>query len=193
MTLRFEPINLERQADYLEILSRCPQIASDYSFLNLWAWAEEYGLRWAWDGDLIWIQQSLPDELLWAPMGRWDEVDWQSKFKASQTARSVFTRVPEILSNLWREKMPPETLIEEERGNWDYLYHVTDLIELKGNRYHKKKNLLINLVVNTILLTCLSDPSWLIRQWRCKRTGARGGIANHRIFFRQKIALFLNF
>ena len=142
MTLRFEAISLERQEDYLEILSRCPQIASDYSFLNLWAWAEEYGLRWAWDGDLIWIRQSLPDEFLWAPVGRWDAVDWQSRFRKNQSARSVFTRVPEMLSNLWREKMPPETHIEEERGNWDYLYNVTDLVELKGKRYHKKKNLL---------------------------------------------------
>jgi len=142
MTLRFEPISLDRQEDYLEILSRCPQIASDYSFLNLWAWSEEYGLRWAWDEDLIWIRQSVPDEFLWAPVGRWDAVDWQSRFRVSQSTRSVFTRVPEMLSNLWRKKMPPETHIEEERGNWDYLYNVTDLVELKGNRYHKKKNLL---------------------------------------------------
>jgi hypothetical protein len=47
-----------------------------------------------------------------------------------------------MLSNLWREQMPPEIRIEEERGNWDYLYNVTDLVELKGNRFHKKKNLL---------------------------------------------------
>jgi hypothetical protein len=142
MNLRFEPIRLERQEDYLEILSRCPQIASDYSFLNLWAWSEEYGLRWAWDGDLIWIRQSVPDEFLWAPVGGWDTVDWQDRFRVFESARSVFTRVPEMLSNLWREKMPRETLIEEERGSWDYLYNVTDLVELKGNRYHKKKNLL---------------------------------------------------
>jgi hypothetical protein len=142
MTLQFEPISLEKQEDYLEILSRCTQIASDYSFLNLWGWAEEYGLHWAWDGDLVWIRQSVPDELLWAPVGRWEAVDWQKRFRANQSAHSVFTRIPEMLSNLWREQMPPEIRIEEERGNWDYLYNVTDLVELKGNRFHKKKNLL---------------------------------------------------
>ena len=142
MSLNFEPIGLERQEDYLKILSQCPQIASDYSFLNLWAWSEEYGLRWAWDGDLVWIRQSLPDEFLWAPVGSWDAVDWQSRFRAKQRARAVFTRVPEILANLWRERLQPQADIEEERGHWDYLYGVTDLVELKGNRYHKKKNLL---------------------------------------------------
>jgi hypothetical protein len=142
MTLSFEPISLERQEDYLEILSRCPQIASDYSFLNLWAWSEEYGLRWAWDGDLVWIRQSLPDEFLWAPVGSWDAVDWQSRFRVKQNDRAVFSRVPENLANLWRERLQPQTHIEEERGHWDYLYSVMDLVELKGNRYHKKKNLL---------------------------------------------------
>ena len=142
MSLSFEPISLDRQEDYLEIFFRCPQISSDYSFLNLWAWAEEYELRWAWDGDLIWIRQSLPEEFLWAPVGLWDAVDWHSRLRLNTNARSVFTRVPQMLTNLWRERLPQETRIEEERGSWDYLYRVTDLIELKGNRYHKKKNLL---------------------------------------------------
>jgi hypothetical protein len=142
MSLSFEPISLDRQEDYLEIFFRCPQISSDYSFLNLWAWAEEYELRWAWDGDLIWIRQSLPEEFLWAPVGLWDAVDWHSRLRLNSNARSVFTRVPQMLTNLWRERLPQETRIEEERGSWDYLYRVTDLIELKGNRYHKKKNLL---------------------------------------------------
>jgi len=142
MTLQFEPITLDRQEDYLEILSRCPQVTSDYSFLNLWAWAEEYGLQWAWDDDLIWIRQNLPEELLWAPVGLWGAVDWSSRLQLNPSVRSVFTRVPETLTNLWREKLPQEILIREERGNWDYIYRVADLIELKGNRYHKKKNLL---------------------------------------------------
>ena len=142
MDLRFEPISLDRQEDYLEIFSRCPQIASDYSFLNLWAWAEEYGVSWAWDGDLVWIRQNLPEEFFWAPVGLWDAIDWQSRLRLRASARSIFTRVPEKLTNLWRKTFSQEIHIEEERGNWDYIYRVSDLIELKGNRYHKKKNLL---------------------------------------------------
>ncbi len=43
MELNFEPISLDRQNDYRALVARVPQLASDYSFLNLWAWAEEYG------------------------------------------------------------------------------------------------------------------------------------------------------
>jgi hypothetical protein len=142
MTLHFEPISLEKQENYLEILARCPQITSDYSFLNLWAWSPEYDLSWAWDEDLIWIRQNRPAQFLWAPVGAWDAVDWQRRFSDDPPAESVFTRVPEMLANLWRESLPQQAKIEDERGNWDYLYNVSDLIDLRGNRYHKKKNLL---------------------------------------------------
>jgi len=53
MSLRFEPIDLEKQEDYLKILARCPQVTSDYSFLILWAWSPEYELFWVWYEDLI--------------------------------------------------------------------------------------------------------------------------------------------
>ena len=64
MTLQFETINLERQAEYLQRLAQCSQISSDYSFVNLWGWAEEYGLEWAWKDQLIWIKQTKPKVLL---------------------------------------------------------------------------------------------------------------------------------
>ena len=142
MNLSFEPISLERQEDYLEILSRCPQIASDYSFLNLWSWSPEYELSWAWDGDLIWIRQNKPDNYLWAPIGDWDAIDWPGRFHGITATQPVFTRVPKMLADMWRDRLPQQLTIEDERGNWDYLYNVRDLIELQGNRYHKKKNLL---------------------------------------------------
>jgi hypothetical protein len=50
--------------------------------------------------------------------------------------------VPQNLAEIWRAAAGNEAKIAEERGHWDYLYTVADLIELKGNRYHKKKNLL---------------------------------------------------
>ncbi len=141
MNLNFESITLDRQEDYLTLLAQCPQIASDYSFLNIWGWAEEYELRWAWDEELVWIRQSQPEEYLWAPVGSWDAVDWQSRLNTNPPLNSALTRVPEMLVNLWREQISQEIQVAEERGNWDYVYRVADLIELKGKRYHKKKNL----------------------------------------------------
>ena len=142
MNLQFEPIGLEKQEDYFKILARCPQVASDYSILNLWAWADEYGLGWAWEDDCVWLRQTRPETLLWAPVGSWDGIDWRARFELDHSLRTTVIRVPEKLVESWREAFGDLASIEEDRGHWDYLYAVKDLIELKGNRLHKKKNLL---------------------------------------------------
>ena len=142
MNLNFEPISLDRQKEYLALLAKCPQVASDYSFLNLWAWAEDYGLRWAWEENLVWLKQTRPEELCWAPVGPWNLIDWQNRHAHHADGHTVFIRVPQKLVEIWRTAAGDEAKVSEERGHWDYLYAVSDLIELRGNRYHKKKNLL---------------------------------------------------
>ena len=142
MTLRFEPIQLKKREDYAKRLARCPQVASDYSFLNMWAWAEDYGLVWAWEDDLVWIQQTRPRMLYWAPIGAWEEIDWRGRFKKNGDQMTRFVRVPQLLADCWLAELGDLPIINDDRGNWDYIYACDDLIELKGNRYHKKKNLL---------------------------------------------------
>ena len=142
MPLSFETISLDRQKDYLDLLARCPQVASDYSFLNIWAWAEDYGLRWAWDGKLAWIKQTRPQEALWAPVGPWGAVDWESHLPSVQSGGWVFIRVPEQLAEIWQSRFGERVVVAPERGHWDYLYAVSDLVDLPGNRFHNKKNLL---------------------------------------------------
>jgi hypothetical protein len=142
MSLEFEPISLEKQEDYQKMLARCPQAASDYSFMNLWAWAEDYGLSWAWSDDCVWIRQSRPEILYWAPVGPWSEIDWRTRLVNEPNGEVTFIRVPNKLAELWQATFNDQATFEEERGHWDYVYSVSDLIELKGNRFHKKKNLL---------------------------------------------------
>jgi hypothetical protein len=163
MNLNFEPISLDRQKEYLALLAKCPQVASDYSFLNLWAWAEDYGLRWAWEEDLVWIKQTRPTELYWAPVGSWNLIDWQNRHEHRADSHTVFIRVPQKLVEIWSAAAGDEANVSEERGHWDYLYTVSDLIELKGNRYHKKKNLL-NQFVKKYEFTYLPLEPGLIEQ-----------------------------
>ena len=142
MELQFEPIHLDEQPAYLRHLSKCPQISSDYSFINIWGWAEEYGLRWAFKDRMVWIKQTKPEQIYWAPVGSWDEVDWQVCLDTIFNTSTLFTRVPEKLVQRWETGLKNRLTIHEERGSWDYLYAVPELVELKGNRFHKKKNLL---------------------------------------------------
>jgi len=142
MTLAFKPIGLADQASYQARLARCIDATSDYSFLNLWAWGPAYGLEWAWTDDLVFLRQTLPSTVFWAPVGDWQAVDWPKLFEGLPLSESPFIRVPEALARLWESIFKDRVVIFEERNQFDYLYKAEDLLQLKGNRYHKKKNLL---------------------------------------------------
>jgi hypothetical protein len=43
MKMEFEPIEFDGQQAYLQHLSQCDQVASDYSFVNLWGWRDAHG------------------------------------------------------------------------------------------------------------------------------------------------------
>lgn len=142
MSLSFEQIALDKQYAYLDRFSLCSQKTSDYTFANLWGWAQEYGLRWAWSDELVWIKQTIPEEFNWAPVGLWEDVEWNRSFDEHVNSGAVFTRIPEDLIRLWKESLKHKITIQEARGHWDYLYTVSELIELEGKRFHKKRNLL---------------------------------------------------
>ena len=145
MSLEFEPIasedSLSRQNEYVKRLALCPQITSDYSFLNLWGWAEEHDLSWAWEKDLVWIRQNSPSMCYWAPIGPWEKIDWRNQLSNLFPEGARFIRVPELLTETLKTTLKDAIDIKDARGHWDYLYNLNDLVTLQGNRFHKKKNL----------------------------------------------------
>ncbi len=139
LNLDFIPLTLDEQSAYLALLQQCPQATSDYSFINLWGWQEEYELSWAFTPDMVFIRQQRPSPCLWAPIGHWASVDWQ-KYRAFFAANPRMLRVPEELKDIFVGFWPGLT-VHEARGQWDYLYAVSELVELAGRTFHKKKNL----------------------------------------------------
>jgi uncharacterized protein len=138
----FEKIDMKLQEKYALLLEETAENASDYSFINLWGWAAEYSLSWAWTQGLVWIRQAFPTPALWAPVGSWEGADWPEIFRQPDLRNLPFTRIPEKLLHIWNEALPGRVHAQEAREHFDYIYSVRELIELKGNRFHKKKNLL---------------------------------------------------
>ncbi|AAS97026.1 DUF2156 domain-containing protein [Nitratidesulfovibrio vulgaris] len=134
----FSPVTLDAMQDYLALFARTPRRASDYSFTNLWGWAEHYGLEWRFEHGLCWLRQTLPEVRYWAPVGPWGDIDWASCTCLGKGME--FIRVPEELASLWREVLGDRVTVQETPGQWDYLYDSADLADLKGNRFHRKKN-----------------------------------------------------
>jgi len=137
---QFEAICLKHQDAYKAALCACPQVTSDYAFANLYGWAEHYGLQWRQEGGLVWIRQTLPQTIDWAPVGDWASVDWANLTCLNGPQR--FTRVPETLLGIWQQAFGQRLRAVEARDHFDYVYSVPEMVELKGNKFHKKKNLL---------------------------------------------------
>ena len=137
--LDFTAITLDRRDEYLDLFKKTPNVTSDYSFTNLWAWAEEHGLSWAWGGGLVWIRQTKPTLAYWAPVGPWATINWQSTM--ARLEGNSFVRLPENLALLMAHGHP-RARIKTTRDHWDYLYLLPELVALAGNRFHAKQNLL---------------------------------------------------
>lgn len=140
MQKEFKKISLSCQSKFDKVLALCPARTSDYTFANIWGWTDFYGLELGCGEDMVWVRQTKPEIKYWAPIGDWNSVDWEN-CELLKTPGTVFTRVPEKLALILQEKFGDALQIEENRDHFDYIYSVQELIELRGNKFHKKKNL----------------------------------------------------
>ncbi len=142
LQLNFQNIELKDVSAFMNHWELTDQRSSDYSFPILWGWAEDYGYQAAADSetDLFWIRQTLPDIYNLAPIGRWRRNDWASLIRDRYGKNAEFWLVPERLLLIWKEQLGEGLEVEEDRGNWEYLYNVRDLAKLAGNRYMRKRN-----------------------------------------------------
>lgn len=134
MTKSFTPISLEYMDAYQKLWQLCPQATADYTLLNLWAWADAYGLEWQFSENLCWIRQTKPQARLWAPVGAWDSIPIDSL-----PAMQLY-RVPEMLMHQIQEAIPQRVRCTEDPDQAEYLYDTAVMGSLSGNRMHRKKN-----------------------------------------------------
>lgn len=158
---------MDGQDEYLNRLAQSPQKASDYSFVNIWGWAPNYGLEWSFTDKLVWLRQTKPEIVYWAPVGDWSTVDWPNEELPEGSCSMI--RVPESLALQLRDDLGAE--ITEARDHWDYLYSVEELAKLSGNRFHKKKNLVNQFVkkndyrYHTMTMDCVEHALALQDAW----------------------------
>ena len=140
MSLEFSPIDFNRQQEYLRLLQSSPCVSSDYSFINLWTWKGAFGLEWAWDHGLAWIRRTIPETVMWAPVGDWSGVDIGALVKKHLPSEVQFARIPDEQARIMEQSLGASAQIREDRDQWDYLYSIEDLTNLSGRKYHSKKN-----------------------------------------------------
>ncbi len=142
LTNEYSAIELQDYATYAPYFAQTPERVADYTFTNLWGWGEHYALEWKTAHNLCWIRQqahhNATSPLLWAPVGNWETCAWENM--PELTPGTVMVRVPELLCTLLAQRFSGKIVIEETRGQWEYVYSRQALATLSGKRLHKKKN-----------------------------------------------------
>lgn len=155
----FKPVTLNLFAEYEQRRKESPVKSADYTFTNLFGWADKYGLSVAFTDDFVIIHQKYPYHCLWAPVGNWDKLNAENLSElihsvnipschdnplmasvSSCENRFCMHRVPDELAERIMGMYSGKVAVIEARGQWEYLYSRQELATLSGNRFHKKKN-----------------------------------------------------
>ncbi len=133
--IEFKDFGMEDNVRYLEYLKRCIQIPSNASPMMVLAAKEKYDVRRAYVDNLCWHKFSIGDtEFFGAPVGDWDEINWQKVFAEHVPAGTVFNLVPEYLLKIWQRELGSAIEIEEDRDYWDYILYLDRMKNLEGKK-----------------------------------------------------------
>ncbi len=140
-----KPITLADRQTLHELLGRAQPEQSELTFTNLFIWREAHELRLARVGEAVAIfswRADPEDSFVFPPLGEGAnrEVVRRCLGHLRENGHApVMARATR--SDLDRLEVGGEDyVIEPDRDNWDYVYLVEDLVKLKGNRYHRKRN-----------------------------------------------------
>ena len=149
----FKPIEIQDKPLFDEFLRRDPPQVSELTFTNLFIWRHHYRPAWLrWDDCILILfhpkKGPTPTYGL-CPFGPGDKksaLDALCSEIAKQTTDVRICRVgEEFVTN---HVDPAKYAVEHGRENSDYIYLAKDLINLSGNKYHRKKNHLNQFIKN---------------------------------------------
>lgn len=145
----FREVRIEDRPLLAPMLLESDRISCDYNFSNLYIWCGIYDIRWAMlDGRLL-IYGGRDDVMLMpvgpAPApGEMVEIS-DACIRQGKSGRFV------LVDELYLERNPGMLEFfsaDYDAENADYVYSARALVELKGRKLHKKKNLLSQFLRN---------------------------------------------
>lgn len=118
---------------------------SEYTFTNMYMWRKSYNIRYALIHDMLCIfsQHAGSAQTANFPLGSGDIKPVIQKLLGyfEELGQRPLIRVyNESELKALNNAFPDTFIITEDRNAFDYVYKVSDLIELPGSRYHAKRN-----------------------------------------------------
>lgn len=139
--ISFSPVSLADKARYEEYLAGETERGCEFSFANLYLWGRQ-SIAFVHDHVMLFSQFDRRSVYPY-PLGRGDKRVVIDTIIADARARGIPCRITglgrtarETLETLY----PGKFRFHSDEGSFDYVYDINDLAELKGKKYHGKRN-----------------------------------------------------
>lgn len=160
-------LTLDLRPQLHELLRRLPDGVSEFTFANLYLFREKhnYSLTLLPGGLLALLGRDRDDRFFMLPFG----------LPEAETLSRLFTEHVGMKCVTLSHKAQLESLgyrVVEDRDNFDYLYCRSDLAELQGRKFSKKRNLIKTFISNNeytgkpLLDENIPEALGILAQWR---------------------------
>ena len=139
----FAPVRFADKKTILPLLQANDIFFCDYSFANLFMWGDIFKTRWLFYDDRLWIYNGY-DDLMLMPVGK--ALTLPGLVAASDMLRRAGKSGNFVLVDPDFVKDNPGLddffKVNIDLDNGDYIYASQKLVDLAGNKLHKKRNLI---------------------------------------------------
>lgn len=145
MQFEIKPIVLEDKPLFDRYFSAYNGMNSEYTFTNMFMWRKSYNIRYAIIDDTLCIfsRHGESPETVNFPIGDgnlktvFDKLfDYFASVGQAPLIRIYNDSEIEALNQI----LPDRFIFTEDRNSFDYVYKVSDLVNLTGSQYHSKRN-----------------------------------------------------
>jgi len=140
---QFKELTLEDKPLFDHLFTRFPPQISEFTFTNLFIWRHCYQFKISLlQNFLCLFSHQEENSFFFPPIGEGDVIACYQRLLQYLVGKTTFpkiVRVPEAVVGQidWKLTGMKAAL---DRGQCDYVYLAQDLIELKGRKYHRKRN-----------------------------------------------------
>ena len=139
----FKPVRAEDKETINKYLKHVRSRSCDMSFAAIYLWRGFYNLEYAECEDMIVFRSNEEETSFSLPLGAGDPkkaLDRVLEYCREEGIPPVFHSICREMEQYLKEEYPGQFRVEFDRDIADYIYETQALIELKGRKYHGKKN-----------------------------------------------------
>ena len=140
-----EKLTIEKKDLINSYLKKIRTENSELTFTNFFMWRKSYNVEYAVVSDMLLMFSKHKDaaQIVYFPIGDGDfkaALDEVTEYYKERNEKFLLRISDENDIKRLEEAYPGVFEITEDSDNNDYVYNVSDLNELKGKKYHAKRN-----------------------------------------------------